>query len=113
MAFMEIVISLLCLSTVTALYSTVFRTVVIKLMMIYSMLINVNVEEMKTIVIDLASNKYPGLDSVYAEHTKCAGPKLCVIMSMVISSILIHGFIPRSMMESDIVPVNCYGIGTA
>ena len=67
--------------------------------------INVNVEEMKTIVNGLACNKSPGLDGVSAEHMKFAGHKLCVLMSMVISSIFTHGFIPRSMMESVIVPV--------
>ena len=67
--------------------------------------INVNVEEMKTIVNGLACNKSPGLDGVSADHMKFAGPKLCVLMSMVISSIFTHGFIPRSMMESVIVPV--------
>ena len=66
---------------------------------------NVNVDEMKTIVNDLACNKFPGLDGVSAEHMKFAGPKLCVLMSMVISSIFTHGFIPRSMMDSVIVPV--------
>ena len=67
--------------------------------------INVNVEEMKTIVNGFACYKSPGLDGVSAEHMKFAGPKLCVLMSMVISSIFTHGFIPRSMMESVIVPV--------
>ena len=56
-------------------------------------------------VNDLACNKSPGLDGVSAEHMKFAGPKLCVLMSMVISSIFTHGFIPRSMMDSVIVPV--------
>ena len=60
---------------------------------------------MKTIIYDLACNKSPGLDGVSAEHMKFAGPKLCVLMSIVISSIFTHGFIPRSMMESVIVPV--------
>ena len=60
---------------------------------------------MKTIVNDLACNKSPGLDGVSVEHMKFAGPKLCVLMSMVISSIFTHGFIPRSMMDSVIVPV--------
>ena len=50
-------------------------------------------------------NKSPGLDGVSAEHMKFAGPKLCVFMSMVISPIFTHGFIPRSMMDSVIVPV--------
>ena len=50
-------------------------------------------------------NKSPGLDGVSAEHMKFAGPKLCVLMSMVISSIFTHSFIPRSMMDSVIVPV--------
>ena len=60
---------------------------------------NVNVEEMKTTVNDLACNKSPGLDSVSAEHMKFVGPKLCILMSMIISSIITHGFIPSSLME--------------
>ena len=66
---------------------------------------NVNVDEMKTIVNDLACNKSPGLDGVSAEHVEFAGPKLCVLISIVISSIFTHGFIHRSMMDSVIVPV--------
>ena len=38
---------------------------------------NVNVEEIKTIVNDLACNKSSGLDSVSAEQMQFAGPKLC------------------------------------
>ena len=49
---------------------------------------NVNVEEMKTIVNDLACNKSSGLDSVSAEHIKCAGPKLCILMSIYRLSLL-------------------------
>ena len=66
---------------------------------------NVNVAEMKMIVNDLACNMSPGLDSVSAEHMTFAGPKLCILMSMMISSIFTHGFIPSSLMESVIVPV--------
>ena len=82
MASMETVISLLCGSTITVLYSTVFRTVVaLKLNntnIVFDNEINVNVEEMKTIVNGLACNKSHGLDGVSAEHMKFAGPKLCV-----------------------------------
>ena len=59
---------------------------------------------MKTIVNDLACNKSPGLDSVSAENMKFAGPQLCILMSMMISSIFTHGFIPSSLMELVIVP---------
>ena len=47
-----------------------------------------------------------GLNTEFIDgSSKFAGPKLCVLMSMVISSIFTHGFIPRSMMDSVIVPV--------
>ena len=49
--------------------------------------------------------KSPGLDSLSAEHIKFAGPKICILMSMMISSIFTHGFIPSSLMELVIVPV--------
>ena len=114
MASMETVILLLCGKHH---YSTIFNSVPNSCCakahddifnntnIVFDNEINVNVEEMKTIVSGLACNKSPGLDGVSAEHMKFAGPKLCVLMSMVISSIFTHGFIPRSMMESVIVPV--------
>ena len=96
-------------------YSTIFNSVpnsccakahddIFNTNIVFDNVINVNVEEMKTIVNDLACNEF-GLDGLSAEHMKFAGPKLCVLMSMMISSILNHGFIPMSMMESVIVPV--------
>ena len=65
----------------------------------------VSVEEMIMIFYDLACNKSPGLDSIYAEHMKFAGPILSVLMALVVSSIITHGVMPQAMTESVIIPV--------
>ena len=61
--------------------------------------------EMTSIINDLSCNKSPGLDSVTAEHMKYADSKLLVLLSVLVSSILVHGYIPKVITESLIVPV--------
>ncbi len=85
MASMEIVIAAMWKHH----YSTVFNSVpnsccdkvhddIFNTDIVFDNEMNVNVEEMKTIVNDLACNKSSGLDSVSAEHIQFAGPKLCI-----------------------------------
>ena len=61
--------------------------------------------EMKAVIDDLASNKSPGLDGLSAEHFKWALSRLLALMSMPVSSIVVHGHVPHSMNESVIVPI--------
>ena len=42
--------------------------------------------------------KAPGFDNVSNEHVKYANEKLYVFLSLLYSSLLIHGFLPNSMM---------------
>ena len=65
----------------------------------------VSVEEMRMIFNDLACNKSPGLDNIYAGHMKFAGPILSVLMAIVVSSIITHGVMPRALTGSVIIPV--------
>ena len=46
---------------------------------------------------DLAStsNKSPGLDGLSAEHFKFAHSRLLALMSMLVSSIVVHGHVPH------------------
>ena len=49
--------------------------------------------------------KNPGYDSVSNEHFKCANEKLHVLMSLLYSSMLIHGFLPDAMIITIIAPI--------
>ena len=47
--------------------------------------------------------KAPGYDSVSNEHFKYANETLHVLMSLLYSSMLIHGFLPDAMMMITII----------
>ena len=51
--------------------------------------------EMKAVIDDLASNKSPGLDGLSAEHFKFAHSILSELMSTLVSSIVVHGHLPK------------------
>ena len=61
--------------------------------------------EMTSIINDLSYNNSPGLDGLTAEHMKYADPQLLVLLSALVSSILVHGYKPKVITESVIVPV--------
>ena len=52
----------------------------------------VNVKEIQDIIYSMPVGKAPGYDSVSNEHFKYANEKLHVLMSLLYSSMLIHGF---------------------
>ena len=52
----------------------------------------VNVKEIQDIIHAMPVGKAPGYDSVSNEHFKYANEKLHVLMSLLYSSMLIHGF---------------------
>ena len=65
----------------------------------------VDAGEMTSIINDLSCNKSPGLDGLTAEHMKYVDSQLLVLLSALVSSILVHGYIPKVITESVIVPV--------
>ena len=46
-----------------------------------------------------------GYDSVSNEHLKYANEKFHILMSLLYSSMLIHGFLPDAMMITTIAPI--------
>ena len=60
------------------------------------------------IINKLSCNKSPGLDGLTAEHIQFADSQLMVLLSILVSSILVPGYIPKSITESVIVPVIKY-----
>ena len=53
----------------------------------------------------MAYNKSPGLDCISSEHIKFAGHQLPVSLSILMSAILVHGYVSKSMLKSVIVPI--------
>ena len=65
----------------------------------------IDADRMISIINDLSCNKSPGLDGLTAEHMKYADSQLLVLLSALVSSILVHGYILKVITESVIVPV--------
>ena len=63
------------------------------------------VQEMASIINDLPNNKSAGPDGISSEHFKYAGVKLRVFLSLLISAILVHGYVPEEMLTSVIIPL--------
>ena len=63
------------------------------------------VHEMASIINDLPNNKSAGPDGISSEHFKYAGVKLRVLLSLLISAILVHGYVPEEMLTSVIIPL--------
>ena len=66
---------------------------------------SVNVKEIQDIIHAMPVGKAPGYDSVSNEHFKYANEKVHVLMSLLYSSMLIHGFLPDAMMITIIAPI--------
>ena len=61
--------------------------------------------KIKNIINDVSCNKSPGLDGLTAEHMNSADSQLLVLLSARVSSILVHGYIPKVVTEPVIVLV--------
>ena len=53
----------------------------------------------------LKCGKASGLDGLSAEHLKYADDKLCVLFSIALNAMVIHNFIPETMLDTIIVPL--------
>lgn len=49
--------------------------------------------------------KSAGLDTLQAEHFKHADDSINCLLSMLLNSILTHGYMPEDMIETLIVPI--------
>ena len=65
----------------------------------------VNVKEIQDIIHAMHVGKAPGYDSVSNEHLKYANKKLHVLMSLLYSSMSIHGFLLDAMIITIIAPI--------
>ena len=62
-------------------------------------------EDIAEALVSLKSGKSPGLDNIYGEHLKHAHFKLNYILSIIFNCMIIHGYLPLSVMDTIIVPL--------
>ena len=61
--------------------------------------------EMRDVIKDVSYNKSPGLDGICSEQMKFACQQLPVLFSILMSAILVHGYVPKSMLKTVIIPM--------
>jgi hypothetical protein len=65
----------------------------------------VKTHEVDFCIKNVAANKAAGPDGLTAEHFKFCSKRILVLLSVLFSSMLIHGYLPSSMVESVLVPI--------
>ena len=66
---------------------------------------SVSPSEITEIINALQCNKSPGLDGLTSEHLKYASSELSVLLSILMSSILVHGRVPSAILKSVMIPI--------
>ena len=67
--------------------------------------VKVHNSEIFEIIKSLELNKSCGMDGIQAEHLKYASSKLIPLLSMCLSSMFVHGFLPQTLMSIILVPI--------
>ena len=68
-------------------------------------IIPVSPSDISNFVSNLSSGKASGVDGISGEHLKYAGDCLYDLLSVLFNAIFIHGYIPKDMIKSVIVPI--------
>ena len=71
----------------------------------YSEDISVSVDEMEGAIKKLDLSKSCGMDGIYAEHLKYCSRRIVPLLALCVTSLLVHGFLPDSMMSVVLVPI--------
>ena len=61
--------------------------------------------EVENAIKNLKQNKSCGKDELYAEHLQFGSPKIGVLLSIMFTSFLVHGYLPDTFMDIVLVPV--------
>ena len=67
--------------------------------------IYVTITDIESAIGQLDKNKSCGLDGIYAEHLKYCSRRILPLLSMCISALFIHSFLPDSMLSVVLVSV--------
>jgi len=61
--------------------------------------------DVKVAIKNLKMGKSAGFDGIFAEHFKYADDIICTYLSMLFNAMIMHGYIPNSIMYTIIVPI--------
>ena len=62
-------------------------------------------EEISDLIKNLKTGASSGIDGITPEHLKYAPSRVCVLLSLCFSAILIHGVVPKQLMTTVLVPI--------
>ena len=65
----------------------------------------ITTHEVSQAIKNLSDNKTTGMDYISAEHLKCASSRVCTLLALCFNALIIHGFLPDSMMTVQLVPL--------
>ena len=65
----------------------------------------VTIDEVKWAISKLELNKACGIDKMYAEHLKYASDRILPLLSICITSMFIHGYLPETLLSVVLVPI--------
>ena len=66
---------------------------------------SVHPDEISDLINNLKTGASSGIDGISPEHLKYAPARVCVLLSLCFTAILIHGFVPRQLMTTVLVPI--------
>ena len=71
----------------------------------YSADIIVTSDEVAMAIRKLTTGKSSGLDGIYAEHLLHCSQRFVTMLAMCFTGLFVHGFLPDTMLEIELVPV--------
>ena len=73
--------------------------------MTYDQSMVVSAQEICDIISNLTQGKAPGKDKLTTEHLKFAGLNLPILLSVLCTYMLVHGYMPSTLISTVIVPI--------
>ena len=71
----------------------------------YSENLEINYSEIKSAICNLENGKSCGLDNIQGEHLKNCCNRIIPLLKMSFTSMLVHGFLPKSLTSVVLVPI--------
>ena len=65
----------------------------------------ITTHEVSQAIKNISDNKTTGMDYISAEHLKFASSRLCTLLALCFNALIVHGFLPDSMMTVQLVPL--------
>ena len=72
---------------------------------VYDDCFTISVADVKEAISKLKHGKASGCDHLSAEHFLYADPSICVLLSILFTSMLVHGHLPTKVMDTMIIPL--------